>query len=71
MDGDLVLCGLVISLDGQRRIRVRQSVRWSVDSGVARAEALGISLAEQALAQGAHEIIRGIDVVREREQQRV
>lgn len=69
--GDLVLQGLVISLDGQRRIRVRQSVRWSVDDGMAHAEALGISLAEQALARGAHEIIQDIDTVREREQQRV
>jgi hydroxymethylbilane synthase len=68
---DLVLCGLVISLDGQRRIRVRQSARWSIDDGVANAEALGISLAEQALACGAHEIIQDIDIVRGREQQHV
>jgi hydroxymethylbilane synthase len=68
---NLVLQGLVISLDGQRRIRVRQSVRWSVDDGIASAEALGISLAEQALDQGAHEIIQDIDIVRGREQQRV
>ncbi len=71
IEGELVLHGLVISLDGQKSIRVHKSVGWNVDNGIERAEALGISLAEQALARGAHEIIQDIDIIREREQQRV
>jgi hydroxymethylbilane synthase len=71
IEDDLVLRGLVISTDGQRSIRVRQSVRWSAENGIARAEMLGIRLAEQALDQGAQEIIQGSNMLREREQQRV
>ena len=71
VDGKLALHGLVISLDGQRRIRVHQSIHWNADDVIAGAEALGISLAEQALDRGAHEIIRDIDILRNREQQRV
>jgi hydroxymethylbilane synthase len=71
IEEQLVLQGLVISTDGQRSIRVRQSVRWSAEDGIARAESLGIRLAEQALDQGAQEIIQGSDMLREREQRRV
>jgi len=68
---DLMLHGLVISTDGERSIRVRQSVRWNSEDGIARAEMLGIQLAEQALDQGAQEIIQESNMLREREQQRV
>ncbi len=71
VEEDLVLRGLVISTDGERSIRVRQSVRWNSEDGIARAEMLGIQLAEQALDQGAQEIIEGSNMLREREQQRV
>jgi hydroxymethylbilane synthase len=71
VEEDLVLRGLVISTDGQRSIRVRQSIRWSTEDGIARAELLGIQLAEQALDQGAQEIIQGSNMLREREQRRV
>jgi hydroxymethylbilane synthase len=53
----LTLLGLVISLDGQRQVRVRQMIPWTADTGIEQAQQLGISLAEQALAEGADEII--------------
>lgn len=68
---ELVLRGLVISTDAQQSVRVQQSIDWSAKDGIASAEALGIRLAEQALALGAHEIIQEIDALRKREQQRV
>ena len=67
-DGAFTLLGLVISLDGQRQVRVRQSMPWTADTGIEHAEQLGIRLAEQALAGGADEIIGAI---REQEHQRV
>ncbi len=67
-DGAFTLLGLVISLDGQRQVRVRQSMPWTADTGIEHAEQLGIRLAEQALARGADEIIGAI---REQEHQRV
>lgn len=71
VEENLVLQGLVISTDGQRSIRVCQSVRWSAEGGIARAEMLGIRLAEQALAQGAQEIIQASNMLREQERKRV
>jgi len=68
VDGAFTLLGLVISLDGQRQVRVRQSMPWTADTGIEHAEQLGIRLAEQALAGGADEIIGAI---REQEHQRV
>ena len=67
----LTLSGLVISLDGQRQVRVRQSIPWSATSAIEQAEQLGITLAEQALAQGADEIIGTIDATRTQERQHV
>lgn len=72
MSGDtLTLAGLVISLDGQREIRVHGSIPWSATSTIEQAEQLGITLAEQALAQGADEIIGAIDATRTQERQHV
>jgi len=53
----LMLRGLVISLDGQRQVRVQQSIRWTTEDALEEAELLGIKVAEQALEQGAREII--------------
>lgn len=66
-DDILSLHSLVASLDGQRRINVSQQVPWSLSSSVSDAEALGISVAEEALRQGAQEIIREIAPLREQE----
>ena len=68
VDGAFTLLGLVISLDGQRQVRVSQSMPWPADTGIEHAEQLGIRLAEQALTGGADEIIGAI---REQEHQRV
>ena len=68
VDGAFTLLGLVISLDGQRQVRVSQSMPWTADTRNEHAEQLGIKLAEQALAGGADEIIGAI---REQEHQRV
>ncbi len=57
VEGVLTLRGLVISLDGQRQIRVQQSIPWTSASSLADAERLGVQLAEQALKKGADEII--------------
>ena len=67
----LTLLGLVISLDGQRCICVHQSMPWTAQTTIEHAERLGISLAEQALAQGADEIIHEMMTSREQERQRV
>ncbi|GLV56230.1 porphobilinogen deaminase [Dictyobacter sp. S3.2.2.5] len=63
----LEIAGIVASLDGLKRIRVRQSISWTEHSTIAEAEQLGIALAEQALAQGAHEIIQELALPRDRE----
>ncbi len=65
------LSGLVISLDGQRQIRVRQSISQVARPTIEQAQQLGIALAEQALAQGAAAIISTIDAIRAQESQRV
>jgi len=69
--GTLTLHGLVISLDGQRSIRVRQEMPWSPKTSIDQAEQLGVRLAEQALALGADEIISEVGISREQERQRV
>ncbi|MFL5628563.1 MAG: hydroxymethylbilane synthase [Ktedonobacteraceae bacterium] len=66
---ELTLHGLVISLDGQDLVRVQQSVAWTTASTLEHAEQLGIAVAEQALAQGAMEIIGVLNANREQEQQ--
>jgi hydroxymethylbilane synthase len=53
----LALRGLVISLDGRQHVRVQQSIRWTSQASVECAEQLGVSLAEEALEQGANRII--------------
>ena len=63
--GRLTLHGLVISLDGLRQIRVSQSIAWGATASVEQAEQLGITLADQALAQGAFQIIQEVNIVRE------
>ncbi len=68
IDSVFTVQGLVISLDGQRRIAVQQSMPWTTETTLTQAEALGITLAEAALAQGAYEIVHEIDALREREQ---
>jgi hydroxymethylbilane synthase len=61
----LTLRGLVISLDGRQQVRVEQSVPWTPISTIEDAERLGVALAEQAMTQGADEIVRRLKVVRE------
>ncbi len=71
IDEIFTLRGLVISLDGQRRIRVQQSMRWTpgmTSQPSQQAEQLGVSVAEEALRQGAYEIVHEIDALREQEQ---
>ncbi len=67
----LILHGLVTSLDGQQQIRVCHSIPWSADSTIEQAEQVGALLANEALTQGAGDIIRAIDAMREPEQQHV
>jgi hydroxymethylbilane synthase len=59
----LTLRGLVISLDGRQQVRVGQSICWTPASTIEDAERLGIVLAEQAMRQGAEQIIRGLAMV--------
>lgn len=63
----LTLQGLVISLDGKEQVRVRSSIPWTALTNVEYAEQLGVQLAEQALAQGAAEIIETVNERRVRE----
>ena len=65
------LDGLVVSLDGQQQVRVKQSIAWSTTSTLEQAEQLGILLAEQAIAQGADDIIGQVDATRVLERQHV
>ena len=53
----LILQGLVISLDGQRQVRVQGSIPWTSETHCESAEKLGVQLADQALSEGAAEII--------------
>ena len=61
------LHGLVASLDGQRRIEVMQQMPWTSTSTIADAEQLGVRAAEQALIQGAQEIVQSLTLLREQE----
>ena len=61
----LTLCGLVISLDGQQQVRVEQSITCTPTLTIEDAEYLGEALAEQAMVQGADEIIRALIRARE------
>ncbi len=65
--GTLTLQGLVASLDGDRQIRLQQSIPWTSETTLANAEQLGITLAEQALAQGAQGIIQELALPRDQE----
>jgi hydroxymethylbilane synthase len=55
--GRLSLRGLVMALDGRRQIRVQGSIAWRSAQALPLATGLGVLLAEQALAQGAAEMI--------------
>ena len=57
----LILKGLVISLDGQREVRVQGSVPWTSETHFECAEQLGLQLADQALSEGAAELIKTLD----------
>ncbi len=67
VDDMFTLCGLVASLDGRRRIEVMQQMPWTAVSTIADAEQIGIRAAEQALIQGAQEIIQSLTLLREQE----
>jgi hydroxymethylbilane synthase len=54
----LILKGLVISLDGQRKVLVQGSIPWTSETHIEYAEELGLQLADRALSEGAAEIIR-------------
>jgi hydroxymethylbilane synthase len=66
----LTLRGLVISQDGQQQVRVQQSMGWTPETPVEQTERLGARLAEQALAQGASEIIQSLNRVTTAEQEK-
>jgi hydroxymethylbilane synthase len=61
------LRGLVASLDGEKQIRLQQSIPWTSRTTLADAEQLGTALAEQALARGAQDIIRELALPRDQE----
>jgi len=63
--------GLVISLDGRRRVQVQQSMPWTATTTIDQAAQLGVTLAEEALSQGAYEIVHEIDALREEEKMHV
>jgi hydroxymethylbilane synthase len=67
----LILQGLVTSLNGKQQVRVCRSIPWTADSTLEQAEQLGMLLADDALVQGAGDIIENINVLREPEQQHV
>ena len=66
-DDIFTLHGLVASLDGRRRIEVVQHMPWTATSTIADAEQLGVRAAEQALTQGAQEIIQSLTLLKEQE----
>ncbi len=70
-DERLILRGLVISLDGQQQVRVHGNVPWTPETRAECAEQLGVELAEQALVEGAAEIINALNDRRLREGQHV
>ncbi len=54
---ELTLMGLVISMNGQRQVRVQQRMTWSTLTPLSDVEQLGMRLAERALDLGADDII--------------
>jgi len=67
----LILRGLVISLDGQRQVRVHGNMPWTQETPVEYVEQLGVQLADQALAEGAADIIDTLHDIRLGEHQHV
>ncbi|MGZ3627667.1 MAG: hydroxymethylbilane synthase [Ktedonobacteraceae bacterium] len=59
----LILKGLVISKDGQQRVQVQDSIPWTFETHYECAEQLGLQLADQALSEGAAEIIKMLDKI--------
>ena len=57
----LILRGLVISLDGQHKVQVQGSIHWTSETHFECAENLGLQLADQALSEGAAAIIKMLD----------
>jgi hydroxymethylbilane synthase len=57
---ELSLEGLVTSLEGRERVRVRGKASWQAGNSVELAEQLGIAVAEAALEQGASTIISAL-----------
>jgi hydroxymethylbilane synthase len=60
----LILRGLVISLDGQRQVCVHGNMPWTQETPVEYVEQLGVKLADQALAEGAVDIIETLHDIR-------
>lgn len=60
----LVVRGSVISLDGQHKVQVQGSILYTTSTSLEHAEQLGAQLAEQALEDGAAEIIEALHVNR-------
>ena len=56
----LTLRGLVISEDGQERVHVQKQVRWNEQCTIEAAEQLGTQLADEALVQGARDIVNTV-----------
>ncbi|HXZ03228.1 MAG TPA: hydroxymethylbilane synthase [Ktedonobacteraceae bacterium] len=67
----LILKGLVMSLDGQRQVRVQDSIPWTSETQFENAEKLGVKLADQAISEGADEIIKTLAEMQLRERQNV
>jgi len=67
----LILKGLVISLDGQRKVQVHSSIHFTSETQFEHAEQLGLQLADQALSEGAAEIIKTVDEIQFRGRQNV
>ena len=59
-NGILSLSGLVLSEDGQTRVRVQKQIAWSEQSTFNDAEQLGMQLADEALARGASSIVNTV-----------
>lgn len=60
--GQLILTGLVTSLDGQQQVRCSLAIPWTAESTIVQAEQLGWDLAERSLAAGADKIILALGV---------
>ena len=60
MGDNLILKGLVISLDGQHKVQVQGTIHVKSETRIEDAEQLGLQLAEKALSEGAAEIIETV-----------